>query len=64
MVMGFEPMNEGFKIPCLSAWLHHKLLAGMAGLEPVTSWSQTKNSTKLSYIPKNALRNECKPQQK
>ncbi len=24
---------------------------GMTGFEPATSWSQTKRSTKLSYIP-------------
>ncbi len=27
-------------------------LVGMTGLEPAASWSQTKHSTKLSYIPK------------
>ncbi len=26
-------------------------LVGMTGLEPAASWSQTKHSTKLSYIP-------------
>lgn len=29
-------------------------LVGMTGLEPAASWSQTKHSTKLSYIPKNS----------
>ena len=26
-------------------------LLGMTGLEPAASWSQTKHSTKLNYIP-------------
>lgn len=26
-------------------------LVGMTGFEPATSWSQTKRSTKLTYIP-------------
>ncbi len=34
------------RLPC--AGTH---LVGMTGLEPAASWSQTKHSTKLSYIP-------------
>lgn len=26
-------------------------MVGMTGFEPAASWSQTKHSTKLSYIP-------------
>ena len=26
-------------------------MVGMTGFEPATSWSQTKHSTKLNYIP-------------
>ncbi len=26
-------------------------VVGMTGLEPATSWSRTKRSTRLSYIP-------------
>ena len=29
----------------------YNIMVGMTGLEPAASWSQTKHSTKLSYIP-------------
>ena len=31
----------------------HKKMVGAAGFEPATPWSQTRCSTKLSYVPNN-----------
>ena len=54
--VGVEPTTYRVWTDCSSqlSYLANSLrnkMVGMAGFEPVTSWSQIKHSTKLSYIP-------------
>ena len=49
-VEGFEPPMTESKSVVFTSWLYPIKLVRMTGLEPAASWSQTKHSTKLSYI--------------
>ena len=62
-MVGFEPTNEGVKVPCLAAWLHPYngkkgigknpnpffLLGWVKGLEPSTPGTTIRCSNQLSY---------------
>ena len=49
---GFEPATVSFRDSrSYQAELLGRILVGVTGFEPTTSWSQTKRSTKLSYTP-------------
>ena len=55
-VRGIEPLSAGWK-PAVITTIRHphrdfrNSLVGATGLEPATSWSQTRRSSHLSYTP-------------
>ena len=53
--VGFEPTIRELQSLALPLGYGSKncknKMVGMTGFEPATSWSQTRRSTKLSYIP-------------
>ena len=50
-VTGFEPVHEGVKVPCLTAWLYPKKMVGEDGFEPPNPkeliYSQPRLATSL-----------------
>ena len=49
--MGIEPTTSAWKAEVLPLNYTRVSLVGVTGLEPATSWSQIRCSTKLSYTP-------------
>ena len=49
--MGIEPTTSAWKAEVLPLNYTRISLVGVTGLEPATSWSQIRCSTKLSYTP-------------
>ena len=49
--MGIEPTTSAWKAEVLPLNYTRRFLVGVTGLEPATSWSQIRCSTKLSYTP-------------
>ncbi len=51
IIICFAPVLGGFYHITAYVPLSDSGLVGTTGLEPAASWSQTKHSTKLSYVP-------------